>query len=567
MNPSLLAVILFAGTAYAGTPIFVNATTDVGIDILQIGPGYPEEGKMMGGMAAADFNRDGWMDLYVVRGGDARDALYMNDGTGHFTDVGGAWGIGTPAYCSGVAVGDVDGDGWIDVYVSTHGTQADGLVIDRHRLYRNLNGTGFEEIALAAGVGRTSPSTPDGFSAVFGDYDLDGDLDLAVAGWRGQSRGNRLFRNDGTGQFTDVTATAILHDMTPVRGFTPRFTDMDGDRYPELLWVADFSTSRYLRNNRDGTFTEMTSAAGVGHDQNGMGSAVGDFDNDGDPDWYVSSIFLPAAFKEGNKLYVNEGGHVFSEVAEARGAHDGGWGWGVEAIDIDHDGDLDIAEANGWVPGIWGSDNLKLYINDGTAHFTEAATASGLVHTGLTRGLIRIDHDNDGDQDIVVGGYHTDVRLFRNDVAGPDTHWLRVLLDTSAHSDLAPDGFGAVVRARTGDSEQMRILDGGASYLAVSEFSAHFGLGASEVIDDLVVEWPNGRWNRWRDVPSDQSLTLSPCFIDGDADGDCSVGMQDLGMTLEGWGNPTQAWRNGDVNGDGAVDFRDLNLVLDGWGE
>ncbi|MCA9309855.1 MAG: VCBS repeat-containing protein, partial [Phycisphaerales bacterium] len=343
-TPSLTSLMLLAcaAAAHAASPAFTDITAASGINVLQIGAGYPQEGQMMGGMAAADFNRDGWIDLYVVCGGDQRDVLYLNDGTGHFIDASDAWGIGTPAYSSGVAVGDVDADGWIDVYVSTHGTQADGVVIDRHRLYRNVNGVGFVEQAMASGVARTSPLTADGFSAAFGDYDLDGDLDLAVAGWRGQSRGNRLFRNDGTGHFTDVTESAILHNLTPVRGFTPRFSDMDGDRFPELLWVADFETSRYLRNNRDGTFTEMTAAANVGHDQNGMGTAVGDFDNDGDPDWYVSSIYLPAAFKEGNKLYINQGNHLYDEVAMERGVDQGGWGWGVEAIDVDHDGDLDL---------------------------------------------------------------------------------------------------------------------------------------------------------------------------------------------------------------------------------
>ena len=559
--PLLLAA---AGSACAGALQFTDITSDAGISALQITGPYPQEGFMMGGAAAGDFDRDGDVDLFIIRGGLVPDALYLNDGDGTFTDVSAAWGLTDVLYSSGVAMGDYDNDGRLDLFVTTHGTQTDGVMTGQHRLFRNM-GSSFVDMAASAGVAMTSPVTPDGMGASFGDYDLDGDLDLAVAGWRGQSSGNCLFRNNGDGTFTNVTTTAIDASLFPVRGFTPRFCDMDGDRYPELLWVADFETSRYLRNDGDGTFSDITVLTGTALDQNGMGSTIGDFDGDGRLDWYVSSIHGANGLKTGNKLYMNQGGHVFTEVAAARGVDDGGWGWGVDAVDLDHDTDLDIVEANGWVYGEWLGENVKCYINDGTGSFAESSAAVGLGNPLQTRGVLTIDIDDDGDRDVLFCAYNDAVRLHRNDLDGDATHWIRLWFDTSSQDDLAPDGFGTRVTINAGGVTQVRCLDGGSTYLSVSELSVHAGLGAATVIDEITVEWANGRVNRFRDVDADQSLTIRPCFLDGDADGDGTVTFDDLGMLLEAWGQTVAPWRSGDVTGDGVVNFTDLDAMLDAW--
>ncbi|MEQ8850907.1 MAG: FG-GAP-like repeat-containing protein [Phycisphaerales bacterium] len=554
------------GTAHAGTFTLTERGLAAGMTAIQIPVDFPFNKNMLAGGAAGDFNRDGYQDLYIIAGGPDRDCLYINNGDGTFTEQGAAWGILAGHFGAGVAVGDYDGNGYLDVYVTSHGSPTVGWAPGQNRLYRNNGDDSFTEVAAAAGVNVTTPFIGDGFGPAFGDYDLDGDLDLAVPGWINFSGCNKLFRNNGDGAFTDVTAAAIPFNLSNVRGFAVRFTDMDGDRYPELLWVADFFTSKYFKNDGDGTFTEMTAAAGVGLDSNGMGNTTGDFNGDGLLDWYVTSIYQDGnATTDGNKLYINQGDHVYAEVAETSGIDDGGWGWGTTAIDIDHDADLDIVATNGWHESEWVGEASRIYLNDGNLNFSEVALARGLDHLSNGRGLIHLDLENDGDLDLVICTHGERPYLYRNAVTGPDANWIRIFFDTSAHPDLAPDGFGTRLDITTGAHIQHRYLDGGSNYLAVSELSVHAGLGAAKAVDEINVEWANGRINRYTNVAANQTITLQPCFLDGDANGDRAVNFDDLNLTLANWGQTASPWRDGDVNGDGLVDFEDLNLILSAW--
>ncbi|MFN0059028.1 MAG: FG-GAP-like repeat-containing protein [Planctomycetota bacterium] len=513
---------------------FTNQTVAAGV-ISEYDPGLFAHWQYPAGVAVGDFNNDGFQDVFAVTGGadGFPDRLFMNDGDGTFTDQAVAWGLTVVHMGKGVAVGDYDKDGWLDIYVTSAGPPA-GAAPGHHKLYHNNGNNTFTNVAAAAGVNFTTTTQEDGFGSCFGDYDLDGDLDLFVGGFAFANSGSKLFRNNGDGTFTNVTVASQIFALPGNHSaFAPRFIDMNGDFFPELLLAADFGTSMYLANDGDGTFTELTDSSGTGQEENGMGQTVGDYDGDGVIDWYVTSIYLPSISWTGNKLYLNLGQHEFSEISVAAGVHDGGYGWAAVSVDFDHDGDVDIAETNGAFTGEFTGELSYLWLNDADSTFTESASALGFVTTAQGRGLVNFDYDNDGDQDLLQTANHDMLLLFRNDLAGPGRNWLRVFLDTSTEPGLAANGIGSKVYVTVGGVERVRSIDGGDNFLSKSELSAHFGVGAATVIDELRVAWPNGLETVLVGVPVNQTLTITPApplppaFLRGDANSDGAIDIGD----------------------------------------
>ncbi|MBL9148479.1 MAG: VCBS repeat-containing protein [Phycisphaerae bacterium] len=566
-----LVVVAIAAPARAQVTTFTEVAGISGINVAHAPAALLEGGanilgQMSAGGTIGDFDNDGDQDVFIVVGGKNPDALYINQGNGTFVNRALEWGVSVKHMGLCAVAGDYDGDGWLDLFVTSGGLLGGAPVAGKNRLYRNTGANSFEEVAATAGVQYASTGAFDGTGAAWGDYDLDGDLDLFVAGWLPAAACNRLFRNEGNGTFTNVTTAAGI--VAPgMRGFSPRFVDMDGDRWPELLVAADFGTSRYFRNNRDGTFTDITAASGTGVDDNGMGQTVGDFDNDGDIDWYVTSIYSvsnPESPGTGNMLYWNGGGHTFVEGSIAAGVNQGGWGWGTDAVDIDHDGWLDIVATNGWQP--WPefqNDPTRVWLNARDSTFIEIASSCGLVETAVDRGLLSFDYDNDGDRDILIFRYKDKPKLFRNDlVAGPAAKWLTIRLDTSGSSSNAPNGIGAVVRVSTGKHTLTRHIDAGMNYQSQSEMTAHFGVAGAELVD-VRVEWPDGTATFLRDEATDRFLTIASGER-SDVDGDGLVGPRDLAVLLAAWGriDPVDGR---DLNADGAVDASDLTLLFANW--
>jgi hypothetical protein len=573
-----LAVVAAACVAMtAGAQVTLN---DWGSDAGLVAVHQPDEVGIplaqdwqTGGLAVGDFNNDGCQDVFWVGGGGTADKLFINncDGSGTFTNQATAWGLTTLHCGNGAAVGDYDGDGLLDIYVTSFGVPGDANNgPGQHRLYHNDGGS-FSDVAGAAGVNRScseASGNPAGYGAAWGDYDLDGSLDLCVVSWWGGDGGNRLFHNNGDGTFADVTDDALGAAVAGVSGFQPAFVDMDGDRFPELLISADFEDSRYLVNNRDGTFTDHTSGSGTGKDDNGMGQAVADVNNDGAFEWYVTSIFseTPPPDNPGNMLYWNVGVHSYVEISGFAGVNDGAWGWGTVAVDLDHDTWVDILEVNGRAAVPWANQPARLFHNNTNLTFDDIAATAGFDHAGEGRSLAYLDADRDGDLDILVSTNAGPLAYYRNETAAIGT-WLRITLDTSLNPLLAPDGFGTRVIATVGGTAYHRFMSGSPSYLATSELTVHFGFDTATTVDELWIEWTKGYVTVLTDVAVNQHLTIVAPAI-GDIDGDGSVGITDFLDILGAWGpcpDPPEPCL-ADLDNDGEVGIVDFLDLLAYWG-
>lgn len=488
-----------------------------------------------GGASVGDFNRDGRQDLFLVTGGDGPDRLYLNQGGGVFREAAEQAGVAAVHRGHGSVVGDVDKDGWLDLFVTSLGPMADQWSMPGHHLlWLNQGGRPggllpdgtptFRNVARPARVGATSAEQPSGMGAALGDYDRDGDLDLVVVAWVEWAGGSTLFRNEGidarTGapRFSNATARARLFGAE-LHGLTPHVVDVDGDRWPEVLVAADYRTSRLYRNNGDGTFADVTRAAQVGLDGNGMGSVLADVDNDGLLDWYVTSVWTTLPIKDvagtGNYLYRNLGGGVFDPGPSTRGpVARGGWGWGVVAADLDHDGLVDLVTTNGWrernADGHqeWLQDATRVFHNRGGGRFRDVAASAGLDHRAEGRGMVRFDYDDDGDQDILIVNSRGVPTLVANTGGAAAGNWLRVELRPALDLPVPADGVGAVVRVNAGGVTQTRHIETGGGYLGSSELTAHFGLGAAAQVSELRVEWPDGCDTVARGVAVNRRLRL-----------------------------------------------------------
>ncbi|HMB71641.1 MAG TPA: FG-GAP-like repeat-containing protein, partial [bacterium] len=377
-----------------------------------------------------------------------------------------------------------------------------GIENDDLVMFRNDGDGTFTEITAATGVNIPT----DTFSATFGDIDNDDDLDLLMAHWNVAAGPGHVWKNDGDGTFTesDLAVGYVGWDSLGIDySFTFNLADLDDDGWMDMLVASDYETSHVFMNDGDGTFTDATDHAVI-KDDNGMGAAVADYDRDGDLDWFVSSILNASKGKVGNRMYRNNGGGVLEDISDSIGVADGLWGWAAVMQDFNNDGWLDIYHVNGWTTPMWQQDSSRMFVSDGDGTFTEMASALGVADAEQGRGVCSFDYDRDGDIDLFITNNTAPAVLYRND-GGNDNGWLQVKL-----IGLAPntEAIGARIYVTVGSVVQMWEMRCGNNFLSQDPAEAHFGLAGQSALDELRVEWTDGTVDIQTDVPGNRRLVL-----------------------------------------------------------
>jgi hypothetical protein len=538
-NPAASSPVMFRDVAAeAGiTPILTCGTTEKNYILEVYGSGC----------VWFDYNNDGYTDLYIVNGSTIqnllhpaavknppRNYLFRNNGDGTFSDVthqaqvpGCGWGVGAVA-------ADYNNDGYVDLFVYNFGTNI---------LYRN-NGDGtFTDVTIQAGVAGKNLVWSAG--AAFGDYDKDGHLDLYVAGHidfdlhnppqpgptctyrdrvvrvcgpRGlKGSGDALYHNNGDGTFTDFTEKAGVVDKGLGYGFAVLMEDLDGDGWPDIVVANDSSPNYFYRNKKDGTFEEIGTTAGIayngeGQEQSNMGIAVGDYDNDGWTDLFITT------FAHDNKtLFHNDGKGIFTDVSYPAGLGDptiNYLGMATFFIDYNNDGWKDIFIVNGQLyPEVdkFFTDerylqNPQLFANQANGKFREVSKDVGIGSMLLGgRGGAYCDYDNDGDQDILITTIDNRPVLLRNDGGNRAGHWLQIKTEGTKSNR---DGIGAWVKVVAGDLTQYDRVRTGGSWLSGNDMRLHFGLGQRQGAERIEITWPSGRVDQLTNVSADQIIVV-----------------------------------------------------------
>jgi len=528
---------------------FVDVGREAGLNVPNVWGGVDHKRYIIeakgSGLAFFDYDNDGWLDIYLTNGtridekwapGKAPTSqLFKNNRDGTFTNVTEKSGLARTGWQTGVCVGDYDNDGWDDLFCCFWG----------HNILFHNNGDGtFGDVTRKAGL--YNEQVRWGAGCTFLDYDRDGSLDLFVCNyvkfdlaqaaasagaascqWKGipvmcGPRGltgdtNLLYHNNGDGTFTDVSEKAGILKPGARFSITAVSYDFDNDGWPDIYVAVDSEPSMLFHNNHDGTFTDIGVIAGcayseAGHEQAGMGVAVGDYDCDG---WL--DIFKTNFTDDTCNLYHNNGDGTFSDVTFPSGiaVNSRYVAWGCGFLDYDNDGWADLMQINGHVyPEIAGHDvgqtykNPRIvYRNMGNGQFKDvsAVMGPGISEHFSSRGAAFGDYDNDGDVDVLVLNMNDLPSLLRND-GGNKQNWIKIKLIGTKCNRTA---IGARVRVVTGDHAQMDEVHSGSSVMSQGDLRLHFGIGKAETVDVIEVKWPTtGKLERFPQVKANQILTI-----------------------------------------------------------
>ena len=510
-------------TAASGSIQFTDNAGAWGIDVRHHAGRHADKWIpeiMGGGVALIDVDRNGALDIVTTDSGslvsdeasaETGPRLLLGDGKGGFRDATAEYGLTAHGYGFGVTAGDIDGDGWTDLYLTTFDA--------KDRLLHNDAGKGFTDVTEAWGIEPQGWST----SAAMLDMDADGDLDLyvvryvdyeletAIKCWfrtihiyctpgMYEPQHDRLLRNDG-GRFVDVSEASGIAAHA-AKGLAVATGDLDSDGDTDVYVADDISRNLLMINDGKGIFEEAGVVAGVayselGREEASMGVAVGDSDADGR--WDIAVTNFQA---EPTSLYSRRDGGNYRERSDAAGIGASArarLSFGIEWIDADNDGDEDLLTANGHV-----TDNIADYreevafaqldslyerVADGKFVDISAKAGSALQQAGVSRGLAVGDLDSDGGLDYVVANNDGALQIARN-TSPSRGHWLSLWLEGGPANRSA---IGAVVTAKVGDETLRREVRGASSYLSVSDRRIHLGLGSATAIDELTIVWPGGQ--------------------------------------------------------------------------
>ncbi len=507
-----------------------DVTTSAGIQFRHNSGAYG--GKFLpetlgSGCAFLDYDGDGWQDILLVNSmdwpahgrGRSTLRLYRNNRNGTFTDVTHRAGLDVEMYGMGVAVGDYNNDGFPDILITCVG---------QNRLFQNTGKGTFIDVTEASGLGKRQAFST---SALWFDFDRDGLLDLFVCNYVKWSpehdvfcsldgknksyctpeayRGETcwLFRNRGNGTFEDVTATSGIFDSSS-KSLGVAMLDYDQDGWPDLLVANDTQPNKLYRNQRNGTFKDVAVEAGIafsaeGKARAGMGVDVADFDNSGNPGVAITNFD-----NEMIGLYRASGKGNYADVATQSGvglASKNTLGFGCTFVDVDLDGALDLVVVNGHIDdtarnvrNVGYAQPPQLFLNDGKGMFREIGeeVGGGFSLPKVGRGLAYGDFDRDGDADILMTTNNGPAYLFRNDQIAGNRSIRFHLVGTKSNRDA----IGASVQIFHGGSSQSRLVKGGSSYLSQSELPVTFGLAKRGRIDRVVIQWPSGRSEEYKDL-------------------------------------------------------------------
>ena len=533
-----LAISVIGSIGDAQTRVrFTDVTRESGVTFHHVNGASPNKHlveTMGSGGLFFDYDNDGWIDIFLVDGGSlgdprvanrAKHRLYRNRGNGTFEDVSTRSGIQHRDYGMGACAGDYDNDGAIDLYVTNFAVNV---------LYRNRGNGSFTDVTTAAQVGDPRWSA----SCAFADLDKDGDLDLFVVNYVDADRRktpycgkaalgqrfychplnypslpNTLYRNDGRGVFTDVSAESGIGAYRG-NGLGLVVTDYDDDGWPDVF-VANDSVANFLfRNTGKLRFVEAALGAGVavapdGKARAGMGVDAGDYDGDGRDDVVITNLDL-----ETHSLFRNLGGGLFEYATRASGL---GFatlpfvGFGVAFLDVDNDMQPDLAIANGHImdnapvfrSGATYAQRKLLFRNGGGGRFIEIGPSAGggFAMEKVGRGLAAGDIDNDGDLDLLVTNNGQAADLLRNDGVHGNSLVVRPVVRSR-------DAVGARVRVTADGRTQVRMVRAGSSYLGQNDLRLHFGLGEATSADLLEVTWPSGRVETFMNIATNQIVTI-----------------------------------------------------------